>query len=280
MALATSWLRYGDQDRFLGYLAMPRGVAEPLPAVIVIQEIWGVDGHIEDVTRRVAHAGYVAFAPDCFAVDGRRPDALAAERLAELLAFVNHLPPGVWGDAAARDRELAKRPSPERERLDESFKAVMSRLSVELNLPAVRAASEFLRAGHAPSRGQGVCAMGFCLGGALAAALACHDPALRGAVVYYGGAPAEVSAITCPVLGFYGETDKRLVDALPAVTEAMKKHGKRFEPHVFPGAGHAFFNDERPSYQVDAARQAWARTLAFLAETLGAGSSAAQRQAR
>lgn len=51
-------------------------------------------------------------------------------------------------------------------------------------------------------------------------------------------------------------------DGIPGFAAAL---GDRYEPHVYEGAPHAFFYDERPSYRVDAARLAWARTLASLA---------------
>jgi len=61
MAIKGEWI---DYDGHRGYFAAPERAAEPLPAIIVIQEIYGVNGHIEDVTRRFASAGYAALAPD------------------------------------------------------------------------------------------------------------------------------------------------------------------------------------------------------------------------
>lgn len=54
-----------DGETLTGYLARPEG-DEPFPAVIVIQEWWGLNEHIMDVTRRVANEGYVALAPDLY----------------------------------------------------------------------------------------------------------------------------------------------------------------------------------------------------------------------
>ena len=73
MAIKSEWVHYGDQ---IGYLARPERAAAPLPGVVVIQEAWGVNEQIEDVTRRIAAAGYLALAPDLFAVKGERPPAL------------------------------------------------------------------------------------------------------------------------------------------------------------------------------------------------------------
>jgi carboxymethylenebutenolidase len=65
--LVTETVEYPDVDdgALTGYLARPES-GEPAPAVIVIQEWWGVDPHIQDVTQRFAKEGYVALAPDLY----------------------------------------------------------------------------------------------------------------------------------------------------------------------------------------------------------------------
>jgi carboxymethylenebutenolidase len=65
VAIKGEWIRYADQT---GYLALPERAAAPLPSVIVIQEVGGVNTQIEDVTRRIAASGYAALAPDLYAV--------------------------------------------------------------------------------------------------------------------------------------------------------------------------------------------------------------------
>ena len=109
------------------------------------------------------------------------------------------------------------------------------------------------------------------MGGGLAALLACEEPELAAAAVYYGTAPAaeQIAKIRCPVIGFYGETDQRVNAGIPGFEEEMRKGRKSFEHHIYPGAGHAFFNDERPSYDVRAARDSFARLLMFFLKNLG-----------
>ena len=65
--LTTAIVEYPGPDgaNLSGYLARPEG-DEPHPAVVVIQEWWGVDDHIQDVANRFAEAGYVALAPDLY----------------------------------------------------------------------------------------------------------------------------------------------------------------------------------------------------------------------
>ncbi|WP_248929148.1 dienelactone hydrolase family protein [Paenibacillus hamazuiensis] len=263
----TEWTTYGE---FSGYLAQPEETAAgPRPAVLVIQEIWGVDPHIQDVTRRFAAAGYTAFAPDLYARNGKRPEALEAERVEAVKRFRDALPPAVPGGPDVQEQTLAALPADEAERLRETLGAIFNGDRSALAEP-VYAAAQWLRREDGPAAPR-TAAVGFCLGGMLAAQLACRDPQLAGAVVFYGGAPAaeEIPGIACPVLGFYGELDRRITDAVPAFAEAMKEHGKRFDYVVYDGAPHAFFNDTRPSYREEPSQDAFRRTLEFLRERLG-----------
>jgi carboxymethylenebutenolidase len=234
--------------------------------VVVIQEIWGVDGHIEDVARRLADAGYAALAPDLFAGQGQRPEAMARDRVEEVKAFMGRLAPAAWGDPAARAAALAELPGPERARIEESQSALWGTLgNLDRFVPALRAAVRQLRG----EGGGKVACVGFCMGGSLSALLACEEPELDGAAIFYGSAPPpdRLAAIKCPVAGFYGALDGRVNAGLPAFAEAMAAAGKSFEYEVYDGAAHAFFNDTRPAYDVGAVRDSFARLLTFLNRT-------------
>src|SRR5512136_2965611 len=84
MPVKSEWIKYEDQ---VGYFAIPERAALPLPSVVVIQEIGGVNDNIEDITRRIAASGYAALAPDIYAANGERPEALRRERIDEAFAF-------------------------------------------------------------------------------------------------------------------------------------------------------------------------------------------------
>ena len=108
------------------------------------------------------------------------------------------------------------------------------------------------------------------MGGTYAGLLACRERKLAAAVVFYSmPVPAEdVPGLDYPLLGLYGAEDPRITGGVPAMAEAMRKAGKDFEHHIYAGAPHGFFNDTRPSYRVEAARDAWARCLAFFGRWL------------
>jgi carboxymethylenebutenolidase len=251
-------------------LVRPAAASGALPAVIVIQEAWGPDAHIHDIADRIATAGYLAFVPDLYAHGGTRPAELAPDRIDALKRFTDTLPPGGLGNPDVREPALEQMPETEQERLRESLEAVFAaRRAPEQFVTDLRGAVAHLR-DYPDCNGQ-IGAIGFCMGGGLAGLLACDAPGLRAAVVYYGTPPPadRVPRIACPVLGIYAGEDGRVTAAVPAFAEAMAAAGKRFEQHVYPGVPHAFFNDTRPSYRVRAARDAWARTLAFLVEQLG-----------
>jgi carboxymethylenebutenolidase len=250
-------------------MVRPAAASGALPAVIVIHEGWGPDGHIRDIADRVAAAGYLAFVPDLYAHGGTRPPELAPDRIDALKRFTDTLPPGGFGDPEMREQALERMPETERTRVSQSLVALFAGMSAPDQFVAdLRGAVAHLR-DHPDCNGQ-IGALGFCMGGGLVGLLACDERALRAGVVYYGTPPPaeRVGGIACPMLGVYGGDDGRITAAVPAFAQAMDAAGKRFDHHIYPGAPHAFFNDTRPAYRVGAARDAWARTLAFLVEQL------------
>jgi len=270
MGIRGEWISYGEGS---GYFAVPERAPAPLPGVLVIQEIGGVNGHIEDVTRRIAAAGYAALAPDLYAVNGKRPEALTKERFAEAFGFAAGLPPGTMFNPATREAALARLAAAERQLISETFSQMFSYAAPgktgSLMGPLIRG-FRHLREERIETRGQKTACVGFCMGGGLSALLACEAPELSGAAVFYGMAPPpeKIAAIACPILAFYGAMDQRVNAGIPGFQEAMRAAGKSFEHHVYEGAGHAFFNDDAPSYDVKAARDSYARLLAFFAKVL------------
>lgn len=269
MAIQTARIEY---DGFDGYRAQPERAVGPLPGVIVLQEIWGVDDHIEDVTRRFAAAGYVAVAPDLFSVKGARPEPVTKERIAEVQAWANTAPRDAIFDGAKRKAALD---ALDDQALAGRVHATMSSLTPALGamddfLPHLLATVAYLHTADPVARGQKVGAVGFCMGGGLVGRLACATTDLAAGVIFYGSPPPldRVGQGTAPLLGLYAQSDAGIVAALPAFSEAMETAKRPFEKHIWSDANHAFFNDGRPSYAAHAARDAFVKTLAFLRDHL------------
>ena len=265
-----------DAGIVAAYISRPAAVSEPAPAVVVIQEIWGVDAHITDVADRFASAGYVALAPDLYSAGGGRPPALAAKRVTAAKEFINTIPTGEWmavlTDEKRRSEALSQLPAEEAGEVTETIGALFGGAGGDTarHLTVLRAAVAWLHR-HPACAGRAVGSVGFCLGGGLSALLAAEEPELAAAAIFYGSSPAgkQAGAIRCPLRGFYGQDDPRIVAGLPTFDAALSAAGVDHELRVYPNTGHAFFNDTRPSYRQEAARDAWARTLAFFAQTLG-----------
>ncbi len=268
MAIKGEWINYGDQK---GYFAFPEKASEPLPGIIVIQEAWGVNEHIEDVTRRFAAAGYAALAPDLFAVGGSRPAVLSRQRIEKAIQFMRKLPPTVMGDMAARAAEIAKLPEPDRTEISETFGQLFTGPGRMMeHIPKLKAAVHHLRKERSETKDQKVACVGFCMGGGLSALLACEEPEISGAAVFYGTTPPEdkIPSINCPVIGFYGANDQRVNAGIPAFEKAMRSAGKSYEHFIYEGANHSFFNDDGLVYNVKAVRDSFVRLLTFFSKTL------------
>jgi len=109
--------------------------------------------------------------------------------------------------------------------------------------------------------------VGFCYGGTVAWLTACRSGAVRAAVCYYGGGIPNFidEQPKCPTMLHFGNQDQSLpVDKARAVAQ---RHGE--VESFFYEAGHGFNCDQRGSYNADAAREAQARSLAFLARHIG-----------
>ncbi|MFF0183809.1 dienelactone hydrolase family protein [Streptomyces sp. NPDC005244] len=118
-----------------------------------------------------------------------------------------------------------------------------------------------------------VASVGFCMGGGFVLEQAAADPRVSAAVPFYGviqGELPDFSRLTAQILGHYGEEDDSIpLENLDRLREAIEaQSGIVPDLRVYP-AGHAFFNDRRPTHDAKSSAQAWESTLAFLHEQLG-----------
>ena len=207
-----------------GYLSVPQAKGK-FPAIIVIHENRGLNDHTRDVARRFAAEGFVALAPDLLSRKGGTGSMETPDKAREAL----------------------------------------STLSAEDALIDLEAGLAYLNKHKKVKKGQ-LGSVGFCWGGARSFLMAAESKLLRAAVVFYGSAPpaGKLAQVRVPVLGIYGETDERITSKVPEVDEVLKKSGKQYEYKIYPGAGHAFFNDTGERYNETAAKDAFMRTLTFL----------------
>ncbi len=233
--------------RMGGYLARPAG-GEPLAAVLVYMEIFGINSHIRDVVERVAREGYVALAPDYFHRTG----------------------PGVeYGyddDGFAQGMKL------------------LGALDADEMITDARAAIAYLRA-RSDVRGDRIGAMGFCIGGHMTYLTACETD-VRAAASFYGGGIAapegpggkasslsRSAGIQGRLLCLFGEQDGFIPqDQVGQIRAELARHPVRAEVVVYPEADHGFFCDQRATYQKRAAEDAWERVKALFASELGSAA--------
>ena len=130
---------------------------------------------------------------------------------------------------------------------------------------------------HPESTGK-VGAVGFCFGGLMVNRLAASSPELDAGVAYYGRqvSAAQVPNIKAALLLHYAENDEGVNAGIAAYEEALKANNKKYTHTRLSGTQHAFSNDTGAArYNKAAADLAWARTLEFFKEQLGAPPRAA-----
>jgi carboxymethylenebutenolidase len=148
----------------------------------------------------------------------------------------------------------------------EDAEALMKQRDVERTRAAAAGGLKALRA-HPAVRGRGLGVVGFSMGAAWALHLASHEPEdLAAVVLFYGTYPLEFSRSRAAFLGHYADPDDWEPEEDVRATEtALREAGREVTFHKYPGAGHWFFEDNRPdAYQAEAAQLAWQRTLEFL----------------
>ncbi len=220
-------LKAADGTAVPAYVAQPAGT--PKGAVVVLQEIFGVNSHIRSVADGYAAAGYLAVAPSTF----------------------QRVKPGVELGYTDADMQAGF-----------ALKTAVEGLPLPGVMQDIQAAIQ-----HASSAGK-VGIVGYCWGGLLSWRSACTLDGLSAAVCYYGGGmttPDEAArAPKVPVLAHFGDQDHWI--PLDSV-EAFRKAQPQVEVHVYQ-ANHGFNCDQRGSWDAPSAQLARERSLAFFAKNL------------
>ncbi|HEV7865388.1 MAG TPA: dienelactone hydrolase family protein [Acidimicrobiia bacterium] len=204
--------------------------AAPTPkgAVLIIHENQGLTPHFVTLPGRLAASGYSALAVDLLSRHGGT---------------------AAFADPAAATAALTGTPLPD----------LVADLRAGLD--------ELLRRAGAHTPG----AMGFCFGGGLVwSLLAAGEARLAAAAPFYGPLPPspDFSKAKAAVLAFYGETDARVNGTRDAAVAALEQAKLPHEIKVEPGAGHAFFNETKPSFVPAAAADAYAALLTWFGRHL------------
>ncbi len=224
-----------EEQTFRAFVAVPDPT--PAPAVVLLQEVFGVNDNMRELARRLAESGFLTVVPDMFW----------------------RLRPGFEsGDESglSEGMELAAR--------------------LDLDLAVVDMTATLAHVLARPECSGRVGAVGFCLGGTLsylfAASARVGGRGLDSAVSYYGSGVHDhldlVRSVECPMLFHYGDHDPYISGAQIAAVEAAVANRPDIAVYRYD-AGHAFSNFDAPSFHdPDAADLAWGRTMAFLDDIL------------
>lgn len=230
----------GDTGVFQAFIALPTAV--PRGAVVVIQEIFGINGGIRAKCDALAAAGYLAVAPDLFW----------------------RLQPGVDLDPDDPSQFAAAL-------------ELMNRFDQDSGVSDIAATIGHIRA---LLPGGKIAAVGYCLGGRLAFMTACRTD-IDASICYYGvgidGLLGEAAGIAAPVLLHIPTSDGFVPPAAQAAIHAGLDVHPKVVLHDYPGLDHGFatqFGKRRDDAGAVLADQ---RTMAFLAEHIDRSAIAAKR---
>jgi carboxymethylenebutenolidase len=242
LAIRTDRVRIPNGDLLIdAYLAQPDETGT-FPAIVVFQEIFGVNAHIRDVTERLAKQGYIAIAP----------------------ALYQRLEPGF---EVGYTEEAVK--------LGRDYKVQTK--ATEL-LSDTQAAIDYLKT--LPSVRPQFGTIGFCFGGHVAY-LAATLPQIEATASFYGAGIATMCPgedrptatrtpeISGTIYAFFGTIDPLIpLEEVQFIEAELIQHQISHQIFRYDGADHGFFCDARSSYNADAAADAWQHVLQLFGETL------------
>ncbi|MFM9264493.1 dienelactone hydrolase family protein [Tychonema sp. BBK16] len=213
------------------YRAMPANGSN-FPVVLVIQEIFGVHAHIQDICRRFAKLGYLAIAPEMFA---RQGDVSKISDIQEIVSKV-----------------VSKVPDAQ----------VMSDLDATVDWAQKSGKGNINKLGIT----------GFCWGGRTVWLYAAHNPKVKAGVAWYGRLVGDSTpltpkhaidlapTLTVPILGLYGGKDELIPnDTVEKMQQVLNSGSSGSEIVLYPDTPHGFNADYRPTYREKEAKEAWKR---------------------
>ncbi|TVP57961.1 MAG: dienelactone hydrolase family protein [Nodularia sp. (in: Bacteria)] len=234
-----------DHLQISAYVAQPQAPGS-YPGVVVLQEIFGVNVHIREVTERIAQQGYVAIAPALF--QRQAPD------------FETGYTP--------EDIQIGKEYAWNQTQASELLSDIQSAIDYLKTLPQVKP--------------DGFGCIGFCFGGHVAY-LAATLPDIKATASFYGagiatripggGAPTitRTPDIKGTIYAFFGVEDASIpAEQVDQITAELEKYQISHRVFRYDGANHGFFCDHRASYNPKAAADAWEQVKQLFGSVLGA----------
>jgi carboxymethylenebutenolidase len=216
-------------------------VSRKAPVVLMIHEIFGLSDWAKEMADELAAQGFIVVAPDLLTGFG---------------------PNGGGTDAFPGQ--------------DAVIKAVYA-LDANVVTADLDAAADYGK--KLPSANGKLFVAGFCWGGGKSFEYATHRHDLGAAFVFYGPSPADVTAITAPVYGFYAGDDARITATVPAAAEAMKAAGKKYDPVIYDGAGHGFMRAGQAPDASGANKKAWGEGFKRMVDLINKANSGAMAMA-
>jgi carboxymethylenebutenolidase len=196
------WVQIKHDDRTVQALVVYPETKAKAPVVIVIHEIFGLTDWAKSVADQLAANGYIAIAPDLLSGMG---------------------PKGGGSSEFSGPQDAGK---------------AISGLNPDQVTADLNATADYAK--KIPAANGKIAVAGFCWGGGQSFRFATNRKDLSAAFVFYGPGPADVSAITAPVYGFYAGEDARIGATIADTQAAMKAAGKKYEVVTYTGAGHGF----------------------------------------
>ena len=217
------YTEYGDELVY-GYFAAPADMFEPLPAVIMIHEWWGLNNNVRAMADRLAGEGYIVFAVDLYAGE-------AADTPEQARALMLNV---------VEDPEPAK----------DNLRAAFDFLKETAGAPRIGTLGWCFGGGWSLNSAQ-------LFGDDLDASVIYY-----GQVTSDDEKLQPITAPILGL--FAAEDAGIKVESVEAFEASLERLRKNYDVHVYPGVGHAFANPTGNNYNADAAEDAWAKTLAFL----------------
>jgi carboxymethylenebutenolidase len=198
------WVKVKYDNRTVDAFVVYPEVSGKAPVVVLIHEIFGLSDWARSMADDIAAMGYIVIAPDLLSGDG----------------------PNGGGTSAFPDQQAV-------------IKAVSGLNADTVNADLNAAADYALKF---PAANGKLAVAGFCWGGGKSFAFSTQRKSLSAAFVFYGPPPPAdaMKNIAAPVYGFYAGSDARISATVPSAKDEMAAAGKKYDPVIYPDAGHGF----------------------------------------